>query len=372
MVTDNLNVLFPFSKEGFAGSNVSAIIIANELAKRRMVSFHVYVQYAEHLSKYKVKIHSAENIFCAQSSTPTRWRFFKKIIALLGLANSLISAMSFLSSNRHISIVHTQDSTTLLIWWLPCLLLRRTLLWHVRCITRNNWKYRFLMSLPKGLLFVSDLDLFYRTLSRKSSPQKLLLYPPNVVQECFNHQRRQQPKKCLRLIQIGCVGPRKRLSFSLDIFSALVESGADVNLTLVGLNKCQEGILSNYSLRVKEKVTVINWTNDPSPYLIDADVLLQPSKEEAFGRVQIEALANGVFILAAQSQASFSVINSEEFLGRIVLSENVHDWTGAICDIMKSGYLNTESRLSRTLAAKEYLIEKHISKLEDFYRSISL
>ena len=52
-----------------------------------------------------------------------------------------------------------------------------------------------------------------------------------------------------------------------------------------------------------QKVSYMGWLNpkDLMPQIANSDVLLMPSRREPFGRIAIEALACGVFIIMADT-----------------------------------------------------------------------
>ena len=120
-------------------------------------------------------------------------------------------------------------------------------------------------------------------------------------------------------------------------------------------------------LGLAEQVTFVGWIDHPAPMLAAADLLLVPSRREAFGMAALEAAVLGTPVLAAGVGGLASLVE-ENRLGR-VLPADVEAWANALrtLSVTPVGL----PRLSPSVVAavaERFSIESWLSGMDAAYR----
>lgn len=87
--------------------------------------------------------------------------------------------------------------------------------------------------------------------------------------------------------------PQKNLCLLLRAFRHVLAAESNVRLVLVGQGADKQRLLAHASDLMPDKVTFIDWTNNPAGALKAADLYALSSDYEGWGRVCVEALATG-------------------------------------------------------------------------------
>lgn len=111
---------------------------------------------------------------------------------------------------------------------------------------------------------------------------------------------------------VGSVIPWKRQFDAVKAVSSLLESGFDVELTVIGPmldSRYSAEIAAFVKARVLEdKVRLVGYVDNPIQRLKDVDIVLVCSELEPFGRVTIEAMSIGVPIIGTNSGGTPEII----------------------------------------------------------------
>ena len=116
-------------------------------------------------------------------------------------------------------------------------------------------------------------------------------------------------KKRLKLLSIGRLVEQKDYPTTLNALALLNKSGNDFEYTVIG-----EGILQNsliqqsYNLGIGQSVSWIGKTNQVVSYLNESNIFILSSRYEGFGLVLLEAMKEGIPILASNCPAIVEVV----------------------------------------------------------------
>lgn len=365
-------IIFPFSTKGFGGSNISASVIIDGLQDDCVYEPVLTLPKEQFLKKYAYHVGSDVNVcFLKSKALSVGGGFLSLAMQMPSIAKQIVAAFLLLYKTKEARLVHVQDSVTFLIWWLPSFLLGRKLLWHIRCITKNNIFYKIAFRLADGLLFVSSLDKNFDRVRGKRESGEVIEFSPNLKKRDKNTLQNRTTKKVIKLIQVGCVGNRKRLFFTLKFFKHLIDHNINVSLTLVGLTDVEISMIkSNYSA-IMHLIEMKTWVEDVQSFMHKSDVLILPSHEEAFGRVQLEAINCNLSILAAKSQASETLLGVNKRLGAIVNNDNVDEWTKMLLLISGQRSKAKSKNAAKKLFIDRYLFENNIERLKAFYSAFN-
>jgi glycosyltransferase involved in cell wall biosynthesis len=115
----------------------------------------------------------------------------------------------------------------------------------------------------------------------------------------------------LRLVQLAQLIPGKRQEDAVRAVARLTQTGVDVHLRLVGSEDPRYGSFLRdlvRALKIDERVDIVPFTDDPAGELLAADVALVCSRNEAFGRVTVEAMKLGIPVVGAASGGTVELI----------------------------------------------------------------
>lgn len=139
----------------------------------------------------------------------------------------------------------------------------------------------------------------------------------------------------IRLVQVGTYSSKKNQMFSIHLCDSLGKSGHTTQLSFVGfedepgyLKKLQDEI---NRLNLQQHVEFLPFDTDLPHLFSTKQILLLPSKKEAFPLVLLEAQASGLYCVASNSSPS------ECNAGGCVFLDLINDeWVNSIIKIAKS------------------------------------
>ena len=104
-----------------------------------------------------------------------------------------------------------------------------------------------------------------------------------------------------KLIFVGRLIECKGISFLIESFKMVLNSGIQAKLYLVGSgeeeNRLRELV---YRQELEEDVIFLGYSSNPLPIIRKMDLLILPSKEEGFGRVLLEAMYAGIAVIGTK------------------------------------------------------------------------
>jgi len=139
--------------------------------------------------------------------------------------------------------------------------------------------------------------------------------------------QRQNKKKNseINLTYIGRLSPEKGIVDFLIYFSNYKNKNY-FNITILGdgaLRNDIEKLIAQNALQ--DSVKMVGFITDPTPYLIEADMLIMPSHREGLPMTLIESLASGIPVIANNVGAISSLVQSE-FNGYLTSGMTEKSW----------------------------------------------
>ncbi len=194
-----------------------------------------------------------------------------------------------------------------------------THVWYVHELGKEDHGYSFffgeyitkkIIGLFSRLILVNSWFVYSRYKNVINNRKLKTIYQPVEI----HNNRVQHIKKTsdLVLIMVGRFAPGKGQYEAIDALKELINQGEEMSLLLVG------AIKDEYDQRIKEyikendldsKISIIDFTSNPEVYYERADIALICSKNEAFGRITIEAMKYGLPIIASNAGANTELIN---------------------------------------------------------------
>lgn len=168
---------------------------------------------------------------------------------------------------------------------------------------------------------------------------------------------------------IGLIHPSKGQLEAVSALADCLARGLPVRLVLAGDGRDEALRAHIQRLGVAEQVELPGFVQDPYTVLRRAHVLLMCSRNEAMGRVTVEAMASGLPVIGHRSGATPEIVEHE------VTGLLYADGEGELAGHMAR--LAADPELARTLGARgsvlaeeRYSIERYADAVMDVYRSV--
>ena len=289
-----MNILFPYNGVSFGGSNVSSIILYEELKKK--YNLHLYLFRKGKFSDYLEKKSIGYFLFKPSSFIVGGTGILRLFRIILTLTH-----IPFLLKKR-ITVVHTNEIDMHLTWFLPCLLTGTKHIWHQR--TPNNRS--IFLSYFSIVVAVSNFTKksFPRFIQRKSH----MVYNPYIIKE---HPKKIISNQPFKLAFIGNLVPRKKVIVFIEIIKHLglnVEGYIFGDLREPEYTKARRKV-KDYQL--EHKINFMGLVMPLEEQLKKMDLVISPATNEALGRNIVESMSLGIPVLALDSGGNSEIISND-------------------------------------------------------------
>lgn len=178
------------------------------------------------------------------------------------------------------------------------------------------------------------------------------------------------PKKSVESpIRVLCVGrssESKGHHIAAGAVAKLQSKGIPISLTIAG------EIPEAFGVKLKEilpaGLNLLGFVNDPTELYRTHDILAMASKQEAFGRVTVEAMANGCVVVGSASGATPELIGHNES-GVLVQPESVDALADGIRELRnESGLYEALRCAAHKDAFARFTRDRYVEEVADLYR----
>lgn len=308
-------VVFPTVGTRVGGSVVSTATMVEALRRRGRVDARVVMpRSAENLrvfeerdlavDVYDLPVRAVRRIRSA--SGPAGY-----LAALPSLYTAYRRARTFLAAVPS-GVVHLNDDRSFLPWAWAGHRAGFAVIWHVRQERPSRYLDALRLRLSDQLLFVAEANRS-RFAGRSMLPPSETLYnwidlgTFRPADDRAAHKRRLGFDEHAPLVGfVGNLVARKRPEWAIDAFRALVESGIDTHMAVVGSDFSSDGsVLARLLARAadtEDRIRFLGYRSDVPELMRAFDVLVLPSapRGEAFPRVVLEAMASGAAVVATR------------------------------------------------------------------------
>lgn len=359
--TMNKVICFPFSGASIGGSLVSSLEIIKILREKKDVTVIVavssYGNGAEFLEQNGISV-KVWSEFCSLDYQGSIYNRMKTIFSGASKAKKKIK-------EEKIDIVHTNDAVYHLIWSLACKISGRVHIWHQRTKVSGSRAFLIGMFLATKILCISKY--VQSALPRHVRFKSYLLVNPIVKRNVMTISQSDEKKTGTKLLSsmpkdkfivgfIGAFNNQKRIIDFLKIVQKM-KNDDDKHFIIVG----KEGNFSMFDVKeilidreINESVTVIPFVNDIYSIYNVLNILVAPAIDEASGRVLLEAMFEGVPVLASKSGGHQEIIKDKEN-GFLVSPGIIEDYVNVIRSVSD----NTNCLKSICLNAKAFVKDEH-------------
>ncbi len=121
--------------------------------------------------------------------------------------------------------------------------------------------------------------------------------------------RKKQKEKIFRVGFVGRLEPVKNPKVLLDVLKILLNKDVPAELWLIGDGTERTAIKNRiHELELQEKIHLFGYQNNPSGFLYQCDVYVQPSLSEGFGLAVVEAMGCGLPVIATATGGTSEII----------------------------------------------------------------
>lgn len=149
----------------------------------------------------------------------------------------------------------------------------------------------------------------------------------------------------------------KGITYLVDAFAHLAASGRAVPLTVLGPGAARESVIAQFSEAARRRVTVIDRASEEAvvEQYRQHDVLVAPSTYEGFGLVVIEAMSQGLPVVATPVGCAASVVR-DGVNGRLVPARDARALAAAVRGLMDAPELRARmgAEAARTVAGMSW------------------
>lgn len=175
---------------------------------------------------------------------------------------------------------------------------------------------------------------------------------------------------------IGSVGrlePEKGMDSLLAAGGTLARQGRAFRIEIVGEGSQRAHLREQMrSLELEDRVRFLGFVerNALPGILRTWDIVVQPSRKEAFGIAAVEAMAMAKCVVATNTEGIPEIVSDGE-TGRLVAADNPESLARVLAELLDDAAQRaTLGGAARTLVERRYSIENTVSKLETLYAAL--
>lgn len=288
--------------------------------------------------------------------------------------------LSFKLRKYNILLIHSNSSVMLAGAYLAKLL-GIPHVWHIREFIYEHYQYKYSFGLAyfeywlRKAAFVVCISNSIKKIRASTIPDNKVKVIPNGVMFAKDVvPSKPTEKKCICYGVVGVISPAKNQKEAITAFNLLNSKYDNIKLYIIGdgLENHVQNLKDEVKrLDIEDKVIFTGYQHDMNKYYHKLDVLLMTSRNEALGRVTLEAMANGVAVIGFDQAGTSEIIvqNKNGFLYK----GNAED----LAKQMEKLLLDTDKRAEFIKTAQEmflesYTIEIYSQRVEQLYQTVAI
>ena len=292
-----------------------------------------------------------------------------------------VGYLAWLIRKNNIDLVHANHEFTNRYAVLASRLARVPQICHVRNIQTPTWVKSYWLRWPPFLIANSQATArSYEPYLRPS--QKSFVVYNGVDLTRFNGSRHSRerfgiPEDAYVIVQVGRITPEKGLHLFVEALSQIASVHSNIYGLIVGDTKVygDAGYLQTLQEHVRQlelnnKINFTGYVGDIESVYGVADLLVQPSTAEPFGRTLIEAMAMSLPVVATRAGGAVEVVE-DRATGLLVPPNDVSELAQAILGLMENRALAGQmGQAGRERAERLFAIQTHARHIQEIYQAI--
>lgn len=173
----------------------------------------------------------------------------------------------------------------------------------------------------------------------------------------------------IRFAMVGLLHPGKRYDEAVDAVRLVRAKGFDIRLSIAGGGRDKDLIAHIHRAGLQDVVELLGYVEDPFPLFNSAHALVMCSRDEAMGRVTVEAMASGLPVIGHASGGTPELVRDgiTGFLytdGAQALAARMLELVGDLPRAKRMGRSGAEE------ASRRFTVEGYASEVLAVYRSV--
>ncbi len=177
----------------------------------------------------------------------------------------------------------------------------------------------------------------------------------------------------LQLIIVGRLEKVKGHTFLLEAMPEIISHFPDIKLLILGEGSEEDNLVKQVAeAGLGEQIVFMGFRQDPYKYILQSDILVQPSLFESFGLVYIESFALKIPVVAFDAPAANEIITDNE-TGILIPKFNSEVLAQKLISLLKNP--EERKRISENAYQRfldHYTADRMISETAAWYKSLGL
>ena len=371
-----MKILFPFVGDSVGGSHISTLGLYSSLINEGISAIIVIHKDKGPLSEYLLN----KNIpFHVLKTSRLSGEVPSKLSIVVGVMINYFRFAKFIRTHE-IDIVHGNDLRINLSWSLPAKFVAKGFVWHQRTLLSNSKLWLLIRYLCDYFVAISDVVMQSAPRNIQDHQKKMIYNPFNINYSTNKELERKYTIEKYNIpsnyFLVGCVGrvvDYKNIDFIIKNISEIYCS-INKNIYLIVAGAGSEEYVNElreyaYNVGVSDHVIFTGFINDPNRLISSLDLLVAPSRVDAFGRTIVEAMLQKTPVLAAKSGGHLNII-SEGVNGTFYEPTIKDDFFKKISIIMNRTNISELSDNAYQFAQFNFSPKQHLNNILPIYHNL--
>ena len=371
-----MKILFPFVGDSVGGSHISTLGLYSSLINEGISAIIVIHKDKGPLSEYLLN----KNIpFHVLKTSRLSGEVPSKLSIVVGVMINYFRFAKFIRTHE-IDIVHGNDLRINLSWSLPAKFVAKGFVWHQRTLLSNSKLWLLIRYLCDYFVAISDVVMQSAPRNIQDHQKKMIYNPFNInystnkeLERKYTIEKYNIPSNCFLVGCVGRVVDYKNIDFIIKNISEIYCS-INKNIYLIVAGAGPEEYVNElreyaYNVGVSDHVIFTGFINDPNRLISSLDLLVAPSRVDAFGRTIVEAMLQKTPVLAAKSGGHLNII-SEGVNGTFYEPTIKDDFFKKISIIMDRTNISELSDNAYQFAQFNFSPKQHLNNILPIYHNL--
>lgn len=366
-----MKVVFPFSGSSIGGSQLSCLTIYNFLKKKNIYSkfiIHKDGNFKNYLNKNMIEF---DNLPLKDLPGENS----NKMLIFFYVIKNFYKIFKYVKQNK-IDIVHGNTLSINLAWSLPTLLARKKFIWHQRQPLSKSFYWKLIKYLSSCV--IANSNFVFETLPNNILNKKRI-YNSFLENKIYNktetkhflYNKYKLNKNCFILGFVGRVEKSKDVLFTLRVLEK-IKIEKNFHFFIIGQqnkNYMKEIIFFLQKSKIQNNITFIDFEENIDKYISGLDILISSSRNEAFGRILIEAMLQKTALVCC-NQGAHPELLIDGFNGFLFNKSDPSELQYILNKLINLNY-NIEPILNNAYeyAYKNFYNDNELLKLMDLYNN---
>ncbi len=172
------------------------------------------------------------------------------------------------------------------------------------------------------------------------------------------------------ILHIGRFTDQKGQDTLIKAFSRVQDTEKNTSLVLIGKGPREASLRKLASGTAKEKIFFLNNITNIPEFMAACDIFVFPSRYEGFGIALVEAMAQGMPVIASDIETLREIITDGQD-GMLVDCSDAHLLGESIVELLRNKTkMLTLGKNAHAKVSRLFTIESHVSDLQKYYRRI--